>query len=78
MKKILVRPTEIESCWEKNDACFIKMRSGRVWICQKEVSGIPDVNQTVPIISTLETILKCQNDDLIELPLAEGGKHNGK
>ena len=32
MNTVLISPAEIESCWEKNDACFIKTKSGKVWV----------------------------------------------
>lgn len=35
MKDILVNSKEIESVWETEDACFVKMKSGKVWVCEK-------------------------------------------
>lgn len=37
MKNILVNTNEIETCWEKQDACLVKMKSGKVWICKKNI-----------------------------------------
>lgn len=37
MKDILVNSKEIESVWETEDACFVKMKSGKVWVCEKTI-----------------------------------------
>ena len=34
MENVLISPSDIESCWEKSDACFVKMKSGKVWVCE--------------------------------------------
>lgn len=78
MKKILIRPQEIESCWEKNDACFVKMKSGKVWICERDIFlDIPD-SEFKYHINTLEQIAKSQNDKLVEIYLIDRGEHYGK
>ena len=61
MKKIIVDPANIETCWEKPDACMVKMKTGKVWVCEKE--------------NTMKTILAHQKDKLVELPLKRGGKY---
>ena len=65
MKDILVSPSDIQCCWEKNDACLVKMKTGKVWVCEKERN-----NQI-----TLEFILNSKKENLVELPLKRGGKY---
>ena len=78
MKKILVRPHDIERCWEKNDICFVLMKDGKLWLCKRETSSEPSEQGLIQIIDTAEKILKSQNNDLIDLPLADGGDKYGK
>lgn len=74
MESILVNPSDIESCWEKNDACFVKMKSGKVWVCMKYLYFEPKT-LTVLMIDGKETsktldLIKCLKDEkFIELPL---------
>lgn len=78
MKKILVRPNDIERCWEKNDICFVLMKDGKLWLCKRETYGERSPQGFIPIFNTSEKILKSQNNDLIDLPLADGGDKYGK
>jgi len=66
MQKILVSPADIESCWEKPDACLVKMKTGKVWVCEKKIKKQ----------NTLEVIQKAKNQYLVELPLKRGGKND--
>lgn len=61
MNKILVNPNDIESCWEKPDACMVKMKTGKVWICEKE--------------NTMQIIYSNKKKNFVELPLKRGGKY---
>lgn len=61
MEKIIVNPADIESCWEKPDACMVKMKTGKVWVCEKE--------------QTMQKILANKKEKLVELPLKRGGKY---
>lgn len=61
MDKIIVNPTDIETCWEKPDACMVKMKTGKVWVCEKS--------------STMELIMANKQEKLVELPLKRGGKY---
>lgn len=70
MNTILINPTEIESCWEKNDACFIKTKTGKIWVCEKTISAIN--------INTLKYIECNKHQNLIELPLLKRGDFYGK
>lgn len=78
MKKILVRPHDIKRCWEKNDICFVQMKDGKLWVCEREVRSEPDEYGFYQVFYTAEKILKSQNNDLIDLPLADGGEKYGK
>ena len=66
METILINPQEIESCWESKDVCFVKTKTGRVWLCCKEY----------PLwgISTKAYILNNSLKQFLELPLAKKGK----
>ena len=33
--KILIRTSEIVSCYETNDACIIETLQGKSWVCKK-------------------------------------------
>ena len=59
MKKILVNPADIESCWEKPDACMVKTKTGKVWVCEKKYEKQP----------TISIIQNAKNQYFIELPL---------
>lgn len=75
MRTILINTNEIESCWEKSDACFVKMTSGKIWIVNKymKLSWKPNF-----IISTKAYILY-KLSSVIELPLkTRGGNASGK
>lgn len=37
MNKVIINTKEIESVWEKDNLCFIKMKSGKVWLCEEEI-----------------------------------------
>lgn len=60
MDKILINPTDIESCWKKPDACMVKTKTGKVWVCEKEAMDI---------------VMSHQKDNLVSLPLKRGGKY---
>ena len=32
-KSILINVNSVENCWEKDDATFVEMKSGKIWIC---------------------------------------------
>lgn len=66
MKTILINSNEIESCWEKIDACFIKTTSGKVWLCEKMYFNTK--------ISTKNFIKTQEVGKIIELPLLKKGK----
>lgn len=74
MKNILVSPSDIESCWEKNDACFVKMKSGKVWVCMKYLYFEPNtldihIINGKQITKTLDLIKHLKDEKFIELPL---------
>lgn len=39
MNEIIINTTEIESVWEKDNICFVKMKSGKVWLCREIKNG---------------------------------------
>lgn len=78
MDKILISPAEIESCWEKNDACFVKTKTGKVWICVRDEFIEFGDSQFKIHKNTLQYISSHKDDALIELSLLKGGNRNGK
>ena len=36
-KLIFIRPSEIATCWETNDACIVEMKDGKKWVCKKYI-----------------------------------------
>ena len=59
MKNILLNLNEIESCWKTEDVSFVKMNSGRVWICTKPMYDI---------------VRNAKKNEIIEVTLATKGK----
>jgi hypothetical protein len=64
MKKILLNTKEIESCWEAKDVCFVKMNSGRVWVC-----NLYNINKNKKE-RTYNFIKSASNEEIIEIALA--------
>ena len=76
METILICPADIESCWEKNDACFIKMKSGKVWICCRDIDVTTATGNCVMMgytTSTKDYILENQDKAIISLPKKKRG-----
>lgn len=59
MKSVLLNVNEIESSWQTEDVCFVKMNSGRIWICLK---------------SMYKVVKEAKKNEIIELTLAAKGK----
>ena len=82
MKTILINPEEIESCWEKNDACFLKTKSGKVWVCEQSIDiddfDIGDYAIAGHTVSTTEFIINNQNKSIIRLPIKKRGDNYDK
>lgn len=78
MNELIVNVNEIESCWEKDNICFVKMKSGKAWLClpEKDVTtgSISGMACGYPI-RTKDYILK--NNGLISLQLSYkvGGRY---
>ena len=91
MNEIKINTTEIESFWEKNHLCFIKMKSGKVWICEEEIQrpkwelfkdlgfGYSEKETGIGTIKTSFYIEKAKST-FLTLPLSQKGKsdNNGK
>lgn len=73
MDKIIVNPADIESCWEKPDACMVKMKTGKVWVCERDVQE--KSGQFILNTNTIEKIMANKKEKLVELPLKRGGKY---
>lgn len=68
---VIINKKEIESMWEKDHLCFIKMKSGKVWLCTEyiKLDNAPDEWA----MKTKEYILKNSNG-LVMVYLAQKGK----
>lgn len=65
MKTVLLKTTQIESCWETTDACFVRMKSGRVWICSLYKANKRNLERTYNFIKS------SKQDQIIEVALAK-------
>lgn len=77
MKRIIINTQEIESVFEKDDACLVTMNSGKVWVCKKnfiEVMNFETNKKTV--LSTIDYLK--DKIGLVQLTLLEGVDKNGK
>lgn len=66
MKNVMINTSLIESCWGKNDACLVKMASGKVWVLEKMILGVPT-----------RQFINSKPNEIVELPL-KGGANYGK
>ena len=66
MQKILIRPAEIESCWQTMDACIIRTRAGKTWVLERYLP------QNYKVYDFIQQHIK---DDIVEVPLKEGGNY---
>lgn len=86
MNEVKINKNEIESIWEKDNLCFIKMKSGKVWLCEIEFERpkfelLAELGVCCPsnemlgigIIKTAYYIEKSKRD-FITIPLAQKGK----
>lgn len=73
MNEVIVNTNEIESCWEKDNLCFVKMRSGKVWLCLPYKDFTKGENDFVAFGYSKKTIdyIKSSNG-LICLPISQG------
>ena len=40
MNEVTINKNEIESIWEKDHLCFVKMKSGKVWLCEEIITKL--------------------------------------
>ena len=86
MNEVIINKKEIESVWEKDDLCFVKMKSGKVWLCKIEFErpkfelfedlGLgcsSNERLGIGIIKTAFYIEKSKTN-FITIPLAQKGK----
>ena len=79
MNEVIINTKEIESIWEKDHLCFIKMKSGKVWICdefQKNTTGV----KTWSVRTVEKVTINVANNGLTIIQLSQKGKsdRNGK
>ena len=85
MNEIIINKKEVESIWEKDHLCFIKMKSGKVWLCEETITkptkdllfelglGYSDRDKSSAIIKTSFYIEQIKND-FVSVPLSKKGK----
>lgn len=85
MNEIKINTKEIESIWEKDNLCFVKMKSGKVWICDKIITrpkkelfrelgfGYSENDIGTAIMETSFYIEKSKNV-FVTIPLSKKGK----
>lgn len=86
MNEIKINKNEIESIWEKDNICFIKMKSGKVWLCEIEFErpkmdlftdlGICCTSNEMCGTGIINTAyyIEMTKRDFISIPLAQKGK----
>lgn len=38
IEEVVINTKEVESVWEKDEICFVRMRSGKTWLCELNCS----------------------------------------
>ena len=71
MNEVIVNTQEIESIWGKDNLCFVKMKSGKVWICPQSFDLKNTETGGILKEQTADYIQK--NNGLIWLPLSNKG-----
>lgn len=75
MNEVIINTNKIESVWEKDNICFVKMISGKVWLCNcyKDITlgkiGLCDYGKSIKTIDYIK-----ESKGLICLPLSFKGK----
>lgn len=70
MNEIIINTDEIECIYEKDNLCFVKMKSGKVWLCPQQLvirTGI-----TAYEMQTKRYLLESKG--LVSIPLSQKGK----
>lgn len=76
MNEVIINTMEIESIWEKDNLCFIKMKSGKVWLCDEY--QIIHTGVKTWKIRTTEYVKKCScGNCLAVIRLSKKGKGDG-
>lgn len=72
MNEVIINPNEVESIWEKDNVCFVKMKTGKVWLCELT----QDISENVKNVKTTAYIAyQIQKGNfLIKLSLSQKGK----
>ena len=89
MNEVMINKKEIESIWEKDHLCFVKMKSGKVWLCEETITkltkelhkelglGYSERNLSTATIKTSFYIEQVRND-FIKIPLSQRGDKYGR
>lgn len=73
MNEVIINTKEIESIWEKDHLCFIKMKSGKVWICD-EFQNIGTGVKTWSVRTVEKVTRNVANNGLTIIQLSQKGK----
>lgn len=74
MNEVIINTNEIESIWEKDNLCFIGMKSGKVWICDEKQIVESYLGDKVPFKTSSLVIKKSREGGLVKLTLSKMGK----
>lgn len=89
MNEVMINKKEIESIWEKDHLCFVKMKSGKVWLCEETITkltkelqkelglGYSEKDLSTAMIKTSFYIEQVRND-FIKIPLSQRGDKYGR
>ena len=89
MNEVMINKKEIESIWEKDHLCFVKMKSGKVWLCEETITkltkelqkelglGYSERDLSTATIKTSFYIEQVRND-FIKIPLSQRGDKYGR
>lgn len=75
MNEIIINTNEVESVWEKDHLCFIKMKSGKVWLCKefKDVNLVENEHFGYGYSIKTKDYIK-ENKGLVCIELSQKGK----
>lgn len=72
MNEVMINTGEVESVWEKDHLCFVKMKSGKVWLCPEYANNI--LNEKI----RLADYIKARHNDFVTIPLSQRGDKYGR
>lgn len=72
MNEVTINKNEVESIWEKDNLCFVKMKSGKVWLCPEFSYNI--LNEKIKVAD----YIKEKQNNFVKIPLSQRSDKYGK